>query len=334
MATLIDHTAYSNIIDAILFHAAPDALLAFCSTAKQYRRRLAVSLYHCSLTRKGNKNHRLTSKHDRSLTPAMPAAMPFVPALVVVLDLDDDNCRSHHDNLHAVDDDTNSAFTSLITLRRIAAGFFEYGSCTCLRPHYPYLPPAATVVDFVNPDPSHFRWHPSLSVAFGPKTERYVLHIVWAEVEPPYTARFSLAMENLDMGPLEIVIVMSPVPGHHCFDSAIEFLKDMIYLVSLNWGEHGLSGISLTLVGSEALDWSPIPRDFDVDTVLDEVCEECDDVPLMPTFSRLVWDRILSFQHHWRHEYELGLLKQAKYMTVEEWHASLGDDPGMLRLGW
>lgn len=343
--TMLDHTAYPDLIDTIVSNCTPETILAFCSTSKQYRKKLATWLSHSSFYREGNTNHRLTSK-----LPSAPASLPFVPALVEVLDMDDDACWSRHANLHAARDPTLSAFTSLRTIRRMDVSTLNNDDCTCFGDTSWRLPRPTTDVDFIQVDtlPSYDRCP---MIRMGPATERYVLHIRWRNDNSFRLPGYHMSIDKSHVPPLDVTIVLwSPgLPGSvECAAMLVSWIlhrfgsrwEDQIGwrrakqlgwqrvhepgwtqedLVGWRWEHRGHFDISLTIVGVEALGLESSEMDVDdehttqvqkfVGFVMDHLDQDLDST--LP--------------------YARSLLEDAKFKTVDQWHASLGND--MVTLG-
>lgn len=174
----IDHTSHPFIIDTILSYCDPAALLAFCSTSHQYRRKLAAWLDHSSFYREEDKKHRLTSRARCS-----PGALPFVPALVTVLDLNDE-CWSRRATLFTWKDTTAPAFTSLHIIRRLGFAVVLVEEDEDM-PAVPGrgLPPAATTVYYINLDWASLAHSTPVLVVEAP-IRQLIVHLRWCDDEP------------------------------------------------------------------------------------------------------------------------------------------------------
>lgn len=312
----LDHTAYPYIIDTIVSHAAPDALLAFCSTSKQYRGRLAGWLSHSSMTRNGNTGHRLTSK-----VPGAPTLVPFVPALVTVLDLDDEECWSQHSNKHPTNDATLGAFSSLCVVRRLGIADNTTDDCTCKgRPHW-VLPPVTTVVDYVEHSAAT-AYDESPVHSLGVDTQRYIFHFRWLDTEAvdievlPY---YFIIMAKGDLLPVDITFVLWPPGGQADIEHAMAVVGNFIqYLADVRKRSDGRSSLALTVVGIERLHLpAPSPQG------------NANETPVR-AFLRQVEHYLGLLSGESKRAQGLQLLDEAKFMEVDEWRASLGDEEDTL----
>lgn len=329
--THIDHTAYPYIIDQILSYSTDDAFLAFHSTNKHYRAKLATWLSHASYYRHGPRDttYRLVSKVARSPQPTF-----FIPALVQVLDLDDDTCWSQHDNIHPVDDRAHLAFTSLRIVRRFGAAALVTTPCNC-SPQRPFsFPVPATMVDFVDLNtPAQMDLGSQVNTV-PVVTERYILHLRWSSPVPiaqplpcwSHTPRLDGRRRNLqfDIVLWPSVTTVKPSP-HRAVQVVSAILKDVdMYRTHLSTR----TKIFVKIVGVEAVDLASTPIAEDDD-------DDDDELLFLPTGD--IDDFALHVASHLRtrvHEDVYSSISQdlmrVDFVTLAAWHASLGDDKAVL----
>lgn len=259
----LDSTSVPHIIDTIISHASADVVLAICSTSKHYRKRLATFLQHASIrrTKEDWGTQYLTSLSPHPLTPV---CVPFVPALVEVLDQPE--CLCDECPVFCAAGDDLGAWSSLRVLRRMAlAPCIANGLDTDDRSDAALLP-VHTVVDFIDLN----KQSDALSQPWADvhhHTKRYIAHLRWHEIadDEEETNRNMSALKLHRHGhigrhePLEIVIVLRS----HTSDGHIPSPRNAAALVgrvlapiSWEWPDAPYALAAFTIVGAETFHYS------------------------------------------------------------------------------
>lgn len=322
---ILDHTAYPPIIDAILSHSSPDTLLAFTSTGKEYRAKLAVWLSHSTFTGDRNVGHLVSN------LPSAPSSLPLVPSLVRILDIDNNTCWLEQGRKpYAPQDPTLAALTSLRTLRRLAGAAvtrevcycvrdeWEWDVCDCLLSHFE-LPPAHTVVDFLEPDCPP---NPGVErhLCLRADTDRHIIHVGWGEDDDAgpesLPARHYLWSEKIDTSHFEVVIVLRPPsPGNRAAtDRHALLVRNIVDELVGKWSAGHLR-FALTIVGIEALDLASPASDPDA---------------RRSEFAHLAHRRLSERAEHDITWCLRVLNERATFLALDEWRASLGDEVAVL----
>lgn len=329
---MLDHTAYPYIIDNILGYASPDTLLAFCSTSKHYRKKLAKWLSHATIHR---NSYSSTSYFMSRVTPILQD-LPFVPSSVQVLDVSDE-CRCSDSDLYFGSDEGDPAFPQLRVLRRMYSGICDTELCDS-RGGDSDVPAFDTVIDFIDFDYHQDRSHePWITwITLDAKTSRYIVHLATSNhvTIEEVAENLTLHVRSPDKS-LNVIIVLWPHDedrGDPLPRTAIIMVGTILDQVSQCFSStrHCSSTTTITVVGGEAFGFSQ-----DVTPPEHQDASHTSATAPKQSFRAQLHDRLYEFVTPVALDTAHTLLNDhTTFLTLDEWHSSLGEAEAVLGEEW
>ncbi|KAL1412294.1 hypothetical protein Q8F55_000038 [Vanrija albida] len=311
----LDHTAYPTLIGGILAAADVRTLVAFSSTSRTYRARIAADLLH----------HAVLHAEDGHLSlrvPGTSSPLPHIPSLVRVLDLDGDSwgpAPPPAPGLTTLPRPMHNALTSLRAVRRRGTAMQDIND--------PYkFDGVPLLVDFLDLD-SNVQvagTHPDLDL--GLSAETHVLHLRWCDDEPldDDDGRLIHDTEFLFQAhrDFEYVLIVGGYTSSGApagLGSALEVLR----LVLSGLAESGLrpaeTEMRITIVGLESTDMV-LPHPV--------AMEGPDDVPALLRPAAAFLEDAVGSIHDYEYEEPSSVTwrRTVRYGTLDEWRESLGEE--------
>ncbi|WOO81777.1 uncharacterized protein LOC62_04G005298 [Vanrija pseudolonga] len=308
---MLDHTAYPSIIAAILSYADIPTRLAFSCTSRAYRTQITAELLHHVALRADDGR--------LSFRAADSTQLPYLPALVHVLDLDGDSYAPAvppAPGITTLPRPLRDALTSLRLVRRRGTATQDVND-----PYkFEFVP---TVVDFLDLD-----YGVQITAVgdydLGLSTQRHVLHLRWDD-DMPIDADDGRLIHDTEFlfhqkAEFDYVLVVQGYAsaGRARLASALEVLRIVLSGLAESALEPDAS-MRITIVGLETTDMV-LPHPVAVPEGLD--------VPEPLRQAAAFLENAVGSIHDYEYEEPSSALfrRMVRFATLEEWRGGLEEE--------